>query len=69
MSLKREKVLEKVLEILKQAKIPVSVDYVAKNVGVGWGTARGFLFELALQGEIIAEKTTKSWVFRLPQKT
>lgn len=53
-----------VVKLVKEAGMPVSVEYIAHNLDVAWATARGILFELALRREIIAEKTTKSWIFQ-----
>lgn len=55
---------QKVKELLRKTTVPVSVDFVAYNIGVSWSTTRVMLLELALKGEIAAEKTSKSWIFR-----
>jgi Mn-dependent DtxR family transcriptional regulator len=57
-----------VIELLSKTKIPVDVEFVARQLGVGWGTARAILMDLALQGKVHMEKTTKSWVFTLNTK-
>jgi len=57
-----------VIELLKKTLMPVSTDYVAHHTGMGWGTARSVLLNMALKGEIQSEKTTKSLIFRLPRK-
>ena len=51
------------LRILRGSKMPVSIDYVAYNLGVCWATARALLFEMALKGAVKAVKTSKSWIF------
>ena len=43
--------------------MPLSIEYVARHLEVGWGTARAMLLELALEGKIACQKTTKSWIF------
>jgi len=43
--------------------MPLSIEYVARHLNVGWGTARAMLLELALDGKIACQKTTKSWIF------
>jgi hypothetical protein len=53
------------LQIMKEANQPVSCDYVAFKLHVGWGTARGVLLNMALKGKITALKTTKSFIFLL----
>lgn len=57
------KLENEVVEILKKAEIPVSIDYVSHHTHVGWDTARAVLLSLALQGRIKSQKTTKSYVF------
>ena len=54
----------KVVKLIKAAGMPVSVEYIAHSLDIAWATARGILLELALKRKIIAEKTTKSWIFR-----
>lgn len=57
------KLQARVVEIVRDAGMPVSVDYVGYNAGVSWTTARAILFELILQGRVLAQKTSKSWIF------
>lgn len=54
-----------VLQVMEQANQPVSCDYVAFKMQIGWGTARGILLNMALKGQITALKTTKSFIFML----
>ncbi len=54
---------ESVIKLLKETGMPVSVDFVARKLGVGWGTARAILLDLAVQGRIRMVKTTKSLIF------
>jgi len=56
---------DEVIELLRTAKMPVSIDYVSHHIGVGWDTARATLMNLALQGKIKSQKTTKSLIFSL----
>jgi DNA-binding IclR family transcriptional regulator len=51
------------LELLKKTPMPVSIEFVAHHLNVGWGTARALLLELALSGKVASQKTTKSWIF------
>lgn len=53
----------KIKKLIATTRKPVSVDYVAKNTNLSWSTAKELLLEMALLGEIDAEKTTKSWIF------
>ena len=55
-----------VLKLLKETEKPVSVDYVAFHIKIGWGTARSILLNMALKGTVKAIKTTKSLIFQLP---
>ncbi len=54
---------ERIAQILKLADMPVDVGFVARNLGIAWGTARYLLLELAVKGKLKALKTTKSYVF------
>jgi predicted ArsR family transcriptional regulator len=58
-----ERLRQKAIDIVSVG-MPVSIDYVAHRLGVGWNTAKAILLELALAGKLEAEKTTKSWIFR-----
>jgi predicted Rossmann fold nucleotide-binding protein DprA/Smf involved in DNA uptake len=62
--------LEKEAQILvENAKVPVTVDYIARQLHVAWGTGRSLLLSLALKGHITAIKTMKSWIFQpAPEK-
>jgi hypothetical protein len=56
----------RVLKILYDAKLPVDVENVRTRAKIGnWMTAKAVLLELALDGLVLAEKTSKSWVFTL----
>lgn len=48
---------------LVKAPLPVSVEYLASELGVGWGTALRYCLELLAAGQIQGMKTMKSWVF------
>jgi len=52
-----------VVDLLRSIGIPVSVEFVARKLGVGWGTARAILLNLTCQGRIKMKKTTKSMIF------
>ncbi|RLI25748.1 hypothetical protein DRO58_06090 [Candidatus Bathyarchaeota archaeon] len=60
--------IEKTLQVVREAGKPVSVDYVAKRLGVNWQTARTLLLLLACKGKLRLVDTTKGWVFTLPGK-
>jgi len=54
---------EAVKRVVAEAEKPVSIDYVAHQLGINWQTARAALLNLALKRQLIAVETTKSFVF------
>jgi len=56
-----------IIAYIKEAKMPVAIDYVAQHFSIAWGTARAILLDLALKGEIKSQKTTKSLIFWVPK--
>ena len=59
----------RVIKLVKRAGMPISIEYIAHNLDVSWATARAILLELALNDRIVAEKTSKSWIFRWKRRT
>lgn len=57
-----------VVDLLIKTDMPVSVEFVAQKLGIGWGTARAILLNLAIQGRVKMEKTTKSLIFSINEK-
>jgi len=57
-----------VIDLLKETNMPVSVEFVAQKLSIGWGTARAILLNLAVQGKLRMQKTTKSLVFSIDGK-
>lgn len=57
------------LEVIKEANMPVSIQYVADHVNIAWHQARSQLFKLAMEGKIKGVDTTKSWIFTLVTNT
>lgn len=57
------------IEVLREASMPVGVQYVADRVDIAWHQARAQLFKLAMEGKINAVDTTKSWIFTLKTET
>jgi len=57
------KLEKKIVDLLKETEIPCSVDFVAHNVGIAWGTARAILLNLVIDGRVQTQKTTKSLIF------
>lgn len=60
---------KKVVEVLRQAEMPCSCDYIAFHVGISWPTARCLLLNMVIKHLIEVEKTSKSMIFRLPKTT
>ena len=60
---------EKAMNAIKEAGMPVSIDYIAHNTGLAWHQARGLLFKLTAEGKVTMLNTTKSWVFSLREVT
>ena len=57
-----------VMSLLQETKMPVSIEFVAQKLSIGWGTARAILLNLAIQGKIRMQKTTKSLIFSIEKK-
>lgn len=55
----------KAIEALREAKMPASIEYVARKTGLAWHQARSLLFRLAAEDKVSMLNTTKSWVFML----
>ena len=54
----------KVMQVLKDSKIPMDIENVRTRVGMrSWLASKSVLLELLYEGEIAGEKTTKSWIF------
>jgi len=56
------------IQLITKTPEPVSIDFVATNLRINWGTARALLFELVMNGQLGAIKTTKSWIFSTPSE-
>ena len=54
---------EQIISLLKETEIPCSIDFVAHNMGIAWGTARAILLNLVIEGRVQSQKTTKSLIF------
>lgn len=65
--LDNKNIVSNVIEVVKDAHMPVSIDYVARNVNLTWASARAILFQLALGGRLSAQNTTKSWIFTIKE--
>ena len=58
-----ERTKNEVREYIKTLDMPFTVQDIAREFNISWHSARAILLELALEGEIKAMKTTKSYVF------
>lgn len=54
---------KRILKEIANATIPVSTEYIAKKMRIGWGTAIRHALELMVAEKLKGLKTTKSWVF------
>jgi len=61
-------VAKRIIEVVDKSDVPVTVDYVAYNIGVSWNTAKTLLLELALIGRVQATKTSHGWIFSGAEK-
>ncbi len=60
----RNSAKEKVREVLKASPIPMDVENVRSRAGLkNWESTKSILLEMVLQGSILGQKTTKSWIF------
>ena len=59
----------KALELIREAGMPVSIDYVARSLGVSWQTARTILLYLVIKGKLKMIDTTKGPVFILRKES
>jgi len=53
----------RLIKELTTASVPVSVEYLAKKLHIGWGTTVRYCLELLVAGKICGIKTTNSWIF------
>ena len=55
---------EKVREVLRESDIPMDVENIRLRAGLkNWESTKAILLEMVLQGSILGQKTTKSWIF------
>lgn len=62
------KIESEVIRVLEKTPIPCSVEYIAQNLNLAWGTARAILLDLTVKGKIKSQKTTKSLIFWIERK-
>jgi hypothetical protein len=60
----RNSARERIREVLKESEIPMDVENVRLKAGLkNWESTKSILLEMVLQGSILGQKTTKSWIF------
>jgi len=60
----RRQYRSRILEIVQQAELPLSVNDVrTKAKIVNWESTKALLLELALEGKIKGLRTSRGWVF------
>jgi hypothetical protein len=60
---------KKVKDLLEKANQPISIDWLAYQLNVGWGTARAILLDMVLEGQIASLKTSKGLLFAASQSS
>ncbi|WP_309492760.1 hypothetical protein [Candidatus Hecatella orcuttiae] len=57
-----------ILEVLKKAERPLDVKKIQELAGIAhWSVALNHLLQLLIEGQIAGFKTSKSWIFFLPE--
>jgi hypothetical protein len=55
---------QRIIEVLEEALMPMDVENIRLRAGLkNWESTKAILLEMVLQGMIIGQKTTKSWIF------
>jgi hypothetical protein len=55
---------ERIKATLQESAMPMDVENVRLSVGLkNWESTKAILLEMVLRGEILGQKTTKSWIF------
>ncbi|MEM3921313.1 MAG: hypothetical protein QXG25_00280 [Nitrososphaerota archaeon] len=62
-----EQLIERAIEVMRRANKPVSIDYIAFHLDIGWATARSLLQHMALKGLVEMIDTTKGLIFASPE--
>ena len=54
----------RILPVLRSKHLPCDVEKIRVAAGIGnWNTCLKHLLELVINGEVMGQKTSKSWVF------
>ena len=60
----RSSAKERIRDALKESEIPMDVENVRVKAGLkNWESTKAILLEMVLQGSVLGQKTTKSWIF------
>lgn len=60
----RSSAKERIRDVLKESEIPMDVENVRVKAGLkNWESTKAILLEMVLQGSVLGQKTTKSWIF------
>ncbi|MGP8069267.1 MAG: hypothetical protein ACLP5V_05210 [Candidatus Bathyarchaeia archaeon] len=60
----RNSARERIRDVLKKSEIPMDVENVRVQAGLkNWESTKAILLEMVLQGSVLGQKTTKSWIF------
>ena len=61
---------EKMLAFLKQADLPQDIEKIRIACGIGnWNTTLKHCLELQIEGKVLGQKSSKSWIFWIDEKT
>jgi len=64
MAAPRSTAKERIRDVLKESEIPMDVENVRVKAGLkNWESTKAILLEMVLQGSVLGQKTTKSWIF------
>lgn len=60
-----EKTKTRIIELMEKVDQPVTIGWVAVNLGVAWATARSLLQDMANSNKVKVVQTTRAAVFAL----
>jgi hypothetical protein len=59
---------ECLLKTLREANEPLAIETLRVISGIKcWETAKALLLELVMEGKVVGLKTSKSWIFGMPE--
>lgn len=66
MEMYREREIEpKITELIRNAEKPVTIGWVAKSLGIAWGTARSLIQNMNQNKQLKAVQTSRAIVYQL----